>query len=114
LTAFDARASKVPASWGASGLTVPSTCSTGGGGGGGGGTISASFTVTATTVFGGEFIPVNGAVGCLANYVSENIYLVGNQGALANWDPNNALLLSSSSYPQWKSKLVLVLKRAHI
>ncbi|CEL55684.1 glucoamylase [Rhizoctonia solani AG-1 IB] len=84
LTAFDARASKVPASWGASGLTVPSTCSTGGGGGGGGGTVSASFTVTATTVFG------------------ENIYLVGNQGALANWDPNNALLLSSSSYPQWK------------
>ncbi|KAF8674224.1 Starch binding domain [Rhizoctonia solani] len=84
LTAFDARASKVPASWGASGLTVPSTCSTGGGGGGGGGTVPVSFTVTATTVFG------------------ENIYITGNQGALANWDPNSALLLSSASYPQWK------------
>ncbi|KAF8604159.1 glucoamylase [Ceratobasidium sp. AG-I] len=84
LTAFDARASHVPASWGASGLTVPATCSTSGGGGGGGGTVAASFTVTATTVYG------------------ENIYLVGNQAALANWDPNSALLLSSSSYPQWK------------
>lgn len=82
LTAFDARASKVPASWGASGLTVPATCSTGGGGSGG--TVAVSFTVTATTVYG------------------ENIYLTGNQAAIANWDPNSALLLSSSSYPQWK------------
>lgn len=82
LTAFEARASKVPASWGASGLTVPATCSTGGGGGSGG-TVAVTFRVTATTVFG------------------ENIYLTGNQAAIANWDPNSALLLSSSSYPTW-------------
>ncbi|CAE6530762.1 unnamed protein product [Rhizoctonia solani] len=83
LTAFDARASKVPASWGASGLTVPATCSSGGSGGGGGGTVAVTFRVTATTVFG------------------ENIYLTGNQAAITNWDPNSALLLSSSNYPTW-------------
>ncbi|CAE6450706.1 unnamed protein product [Rhizoctonia solani] len=86
LGAFDARASKVPASWGASGLTAPATCSSGGGGNPGtpGGTVAVSFSVTATTVFG------------------ENIYLTGNQGSIANWNAGNAILLSSSSYPQWK------------
>ncbi|KAG9119052.1 hypothetical protein FRC07_006118 [Ceratobasidium sp. 392] len=82
ITAFERRASTVPASWGASNLTVPTTCSSGGGGGGG--TVPVSFTVTATTVYG------------------ENIYVTGNQGALANWDPNNALILSANTYPQWK------------
>ncbi|KAG8678936.1 hypothetical protein FRC09_019405, partial [Ceratobasidium sp. 395] len=85
ITAFEARASKVPASWGASGLTVPATCSSGGGGGS---TVAVSFTVAATTTFG------------------ENIYIAGNQAAIANWDPNNALILSANTYPQWKSKLV--------
>lgn len=52
LTAYDARNGVVPASWGAKGLTVPTTCS-GGGGGGGGGTVPITFNVQATTVFGG-------------------------------------------------------------
>ncbi len=54
VTAFGARAGVVPASWGASGLTVPSSCSTNSGGGGGVGTVSITFNEFATTVFGGE------------------------------------------------------------
>jgi glucoamylase len=45
----------VTPSWGAAGLVVPATCQTSGGGGGGsGGTVSVTFNVQATTVFGGE------------------------------------------------------------
>lgn len=52
LTAFDARANYVPASWGASG--VKTTCSSGGGGGGGGSGsgIAVTFNEVATTVYG--------------------------------------------------------------
>jgi glucoamylase len=58
LTAFAARDGFVPASWGAAGLTVPSTCQTGGGGGGGGGdTVAVTFKVNAQTVIGGEGCP---------------------------------------------------------
>ena len=49
ITAFQARNGTVSASWGASGLTVPSTCQTGGGD-----TVAVTFNVLATTVFGGE------------------------------------------------------------
>ncbi|KAH7338218.1 glucoamylase [Rhizoctonia solani] len=81
LTAFEARNSTVPQSWGASGLTVPSTCLRGGSGGGG--TVAVTFVETATTVYG------------------ENIYITGSVDALANWSPDNALLLSSANYPNW-------------
>ena len=56
LTAFQARSGFVPASWGAAGLTVPATCSTGGSGGGGGGagTVPVTFNEDATTQFGGK------------------------------------------------------------
>ncbi|KAG5636633.1 hypothetical protein H0H81_007342 [Sphagnurus paluster] len=84
LTAVDARNGVVPLSWGAKGLTVPSACNTNSGGGGGGGTVAVSFNVQATTVFG------------------ENIYLAGSVDALADWSPDNALLLSANSYPTWK------------
>ncbi|KAA1469668.1 glucoamylase [Dentipellis sp. KUC8613] len=85
LTAFGARAGTTTASWGAKGLVVPSTCSSGGSGGGGGGgdTVSVTFNVQATTVFG------------------ENIYLTGSVGELENWSPDNALLLSAANYPTW-------------
>lgn len=53
LTVFAARGGFVPASWGASGLTLPSTCSSGGGGGT---TVAVTFNVYATTVYGGEFL----------------------------------------------------------
>lgn len=56
LTAFAARDGKTYASWGAAGLTVPSTCSSGGSGGGSGDTVAVTFNVDATTTFGGKNI----------------------------------------------------------
>ena len=50
LTAFQARGGTVSPSWGAQGLTAPATCSTSGGSGP---TVAVTFTVNATTVFGG-------------------------------------------------------------
>lgn len=84
LTANGARNGVKPASWGASGLTAPSTCSGGGSGGGGGGsTVPVTFNVDATTVFG------------------ENIFLTGSIDALVNWSPDNALALNADNYPIW-------------
>ncbi|EJD01169.1 glucoamylase [Fomitiporia mediterranea MF3/22] len=83
LTAFAARDGFVPASWGAAGLTVPSTCSTSGSGPGSGGTVAVTFNVQATTVFG------------------ENIYITGSVDALQNWSPDNAIILSAANYPTW-------------
>jgi glucoamylase len=82
LTAFGARAGVVPASWGASGLKVPSTCSTGGGDGSGS-TVAVTFNVATTTTLG------------------ENIYITGSVDALKNWSPENALILSAANYPTW-------------
>ncbi|KAI8978782.1 glucoamylase [Trametes punicea] len=78
LTAFAAREGKAPKSWGAAGLTVPKTCS-----GGGLNTVAVTFNVQATTVYG------------------ENIYITGSVNALANWSPDNALILSAANYPTW-------------
>jgi len=85
LTAFNARAGNLPAAWGAQGLSVPSTCSSGGGGGGSGGTIAVTFNVQANTTLG------------------ENIFLTGSVSQLSNWDTGNAIALStdSSTYPKW-------------
>ncbi|KIM75770.1 carbohydrate-binding module family 20 protein [Piloderma croceum F 1598] len=75
ITAFQARNGTVPASWGASGLIVPSECLSN--------IVAVTFNVQATTVFG------------------ENIYIVGSVNALENWSPYNALLLSAANYPTW-------------
>ncbi|KAJ3922895.1 glucoamylase [Lentinula edodes] len=83
LTSFDARAGLVPTSWGAKGLTSSCGISTGGGGGSSSGTVSVTFNVDATTVFG------------------ENIYICGSVDALQNWDPDTALILSAAAYPIW-------------
>ncbi|KAK0202033.1 glucoamylase [Desarmillaria ectypa] len=87
LTAFGARAGVVPASWGASGLTVPPTCSTSSGGGGS--TVSITFNEYATTVWG------------------ENIYLTGSIDALQDWSTSTALLLNTDNYPTWSITLDL-------
>ena len=50
LTVFAARGGFSSPSWGAQGLTVPTTCSAGSGGA----TVAVTFNVQATTVFGGE------------------------------------------------------------
>ncbi|KAJ7451618.1 glucoamylase [Mycena latifolia] len=78
LTVFTARAGKTPATWGAAGLVVPTTCESNSGG-----TVAVTFNVVATTVLG------------------ENIYLTGAVDALKNWSPDNALILSPASYPTW-------------
>ncbi|MFJ4986509.1 carbohydrate-binding module family 20 domain-containing protein [Streptomyces sp. NPDC088732] len=54
------------------------------GGGGSAPASGASFSVNATTVWG------------------QNVYVVGGNAALGNWNTAGALLLSSSAYPVWK------------
>jgi len=79
---FDARSRTTAESWGAAGLTLPSTCSTGSSGGS---TATVVFKATATTVYG------------------ENIYLTGSIDALANWSSSSALgpLDNTNTYPVW-------------
>ncbi len=47
-------------------------------------TIPVNFEVNATTVWG------------------QNAYVVGNTASLGNWNPANAVLLSSAAYPLWR------------
>ncbi|MFE0629931.1 carbohydrate-binding module family 20 domain-containing protein [Streptomyces sp. NPDC058864] len=62
-------------------LYAGAPCGTGGGGTPASG---ASFSVNATTVWG------------------QNVYVVGNNAALGNWNTGSALPLSSAAYPVWK------------
>ncbi|KAF8964432.1 glucoamylase [Flammula alnicola] len=85
LTADAARNGVLSDSWGAQGLTAAASC----GGGGSAGTVSVTFNVYATTVWG------------------ENIYLTGSVDALQNWSPTTALLLSAANYPTWSITVTL-------
>ncbi|KAE9408659.1 glucoamylase [Gymnopus androsaceus JB14] len=89
LTAFDARAGTVTASWGAAGLTSSCSTASGGGGGSSSGTVEVTFNVDATTVFG------------------QNIFICGSVDELQNWDPDTALALSSANYPIWSITVAL-------
>ncbi|CAA7262982.1 unnamed protein product [Cyclocybe aegerita] len=84
LTAFAARDGVVPASWGASGLIVPTVCNSNTGP-----TVEVTFNVFATTQFG------------------ENIFLTGSLDALKGWSPDNALALSAANYPTWSITVTL-------
>ncbi|MDG4765451.1 carbohydrate-binding module family 20 domain-containing protein [Solwaraspora sp. WMMD406] len=53
------------------------------------GPSSAAFAVTATTVWG------------------QNIFVVGDHGALGGWDPARAVPLSSAGYPVWRGTVSL-------
>jgi glucoamylase len=75
LTAFDARAGNVPASWGASGLTT--TCANNVV------YIPITFNEYATTTWG------------------QNIFIAGNITQLGNWITDDAIALSSVDYPTW-------------
>ncbi|TFK62257.1 glucoamylase [Pluteus cervinus] len=77
LSVAGARNGFIPPSWGAEGLTVPSTCQRQGP------TVSFTFNVQATTVFG------------------ENIFVTGSLNELANWSPAGAVPLSAADYPIW-------------
>lgn len=108
LTSFGARKGLSSASWGAKGLTVPTTCSSstggGGGGGGSGSTVAVTFNVQATTTFGGKYHLAQSLVISNADLYAENIYLTGSIDALEDWSPDNALILSAATYPIWSSK----------
>ncbi|KDQ16679.1 carbohydrate-binding module family 20 protein [Botryobasidium botryosum FD-172 SS1] len=91
-TAFDARAGHVSASWGASGLTVPTDCPPapinpggggGGGGNGGGSTIEVTFHETATTTTG------------------EALFITGSLDALGDWSTENAVPLKAGANNVW-------------
>jgi hypothetical protein len=53
------------------------------------GTVMVTFQVEAETVFG------------------ENIFVVGNNDALGNWDPEAAVPLSPENYPLWQVQVEL-------
>ncbi|KAG1825018.1 glycoside hydrolase family 15 protein [Suillus variegatus] len=84
LTAFNARAGKTSASWGAAGLSVSPACSTSKAS-----TVPVIFNVNVTTVVG------------------QNIYLTGSVGALTDWSTTNAILMSSADYPTWSTAVTL-------
>ncbi|KAJ7134910.1 glycoside hydrolase family 15 protein [Mycena epipterygia] len=84
LTVFAAREGTKPASWGAAGLVVPTTCLSNAGP-----TVSVTFNVNATTVLG------------------EDIYITGSVDALKDWSPDNAILLSAANYPIWSITVVV-------
>jgi alpha-amylase len=52
-------------------------------------TVAVSFNATVTTVWG------------------QNVYVLGNQSALSNWDTAGGVALSSASYPVWKGTVSL-------
>lgn len=35
---------------------------------------------------------------------TENIFVTGSVGALANWSPDNAIALNADNYPIWSGK----------
>ncbi|MFI5938615.1 carbohydrate-binding module family 20 domain-containing protein [Actinoplanes sp. NPDC051494] len=61
----------------------------GGGGGAGCTTATIAFESNTTTTFG------------------QNVFVTGNTAALGNWDPANAVALSSAAYPVWKASVTL-------
>ncbi|KAH9939214.1 glycoside hydrolase family 15 protein [Amylocystis lapponica] len=74
LTAFAAQAGKTYGNWSASGLQLPSTCSSG---------VPVTFNIDRTTQYG------------------ENVYITGSVGALNTWSTDNALILNTANYPTW-------------
>ncbi|GAA0407696.1 hypothetical protein GCM10009530_69970 [Microbispora corallina] len=54
-----------------------------------GGTVAATFTATATTVWG------------------QNVYVVGNIPALGSWNTANAIPMSPASHPVWSATVTL-------
>jgi alpha-amylase len=51
--------------------------------------VATTFEVNATTVWG------------------QNVFVVGNTAALGNWNPANAVALSSAAYPVWRGTVAL-------
>ena len=89
-------------------------------------TVNASGQVTATVAAGAALALHVGArgtgggpnpVGCTTAAVAfeanvtttwgQNVFVTGNTAALGNWDPANAVALSSAAYPVWKATVSL-------
>jgi glucoamylase len=98
LTAGASRASVEPASWGASGLTVPAVCLPNPGP-----QVSVTFNVNATTQFGGTCARIFWRCTDRWRGDPENIFVTGSVDALQNWSPDTALAMSSANYPIWSS-----------
>lgn len=99
LTAFSARNGTKYATWGAKGLTIPSSCSPNSGA-----TVSVQFNVNATTIEGGKssrfiFVPCPILTGG-----PENIFITGSVDTLKDWSPDDALKLDPANYPIWQRK----------
>jgi len=107
LTAFAARDGFTPSSWGAAGLTVPSSCAANPGP-----IVSITFNVRATTIPGGERkpFPWKGPIDAHGSNVfpfvirTENVFLVGSVPELRNWCPGDAIPLSPANYPAWSGE----------
>ncbi|KAH0037358.1 extracellular glucoamylase protein, partial [Aureobasidium melanogenum] len=116
LTAYNARANVVPASWGASSAKLPSSCSSGSATGPCAAATNTNWgnpgspsTGTPTTTTGGSCTTPT-AIAVTFNEqkttaYGENIYIVGSIPALGNWNTDNAVALSASKYtssnPLW-------------
>jgi hypothetical protein len=103
LTAFNARAGKAPASWGATALSVSSACSTSEAA-----TVPVVFNVNVTTTLGRKLH--NAAIVTQVYSIPcflENIYLTGSVGALTDWSTTDAILMSSADCPIWSSTYTL-------
>jgi alpha-amylase len=82
-------------------------------------TVDGSGQVTATVPAGGALaLDINartsGTTSCATTVAvnattvwGQNVFVVGNTAALGNWDPANAVALSSASYPVWQATVGL-------
>ncbi|WPH04005.1 extracellular glucoamylase protein, protein [Acrodontium crateriforme] len=110
MTAFNARAAAVPASWGASSAKLPATCS---------GTSANGPCATATNTFGGSqpsctATPSQTTVTfdeIATTSYGENIFIVGSISQLGSWDTSKAVALSADMYtnsnPLWHVSISL-------
>lgn len=118
LTAYNARAAVMPGSWGASGASLPSSCSSGSATGtcstatntawpSGTGIATATTTTTSSTT---SACTTPTAIAVTFNEVEtttfgETIYIVGSISELGSWDTGSAIALSAIDYtssdPLW-------------
>ncbi|KAF2157315.1 carbohydrate-binding module family 20 protein [Myriangium duriaei CBS 260.36] len=103
LTANQARNSVMPASWGASGAKLPSSCSGGSATGPCQAATNTNWQNPGSSTTPSSPSPTAGACSVLFNEIAttsfgENVYLVGSIAQLGSWNPSNGIALSASKY----------------
>lgn len=109
LTAYNARANKQPASWGASAAKLPSSCT--------GGSANGPCSAATNTVFPGRPTPTTPTCSSTPSNVAvtffeqkqtvpgQDLYVVGSISQLGSWNTDNAVPLSANDYnsiqPVW-------------